>query len=151
MKLAEALAERAALQKFVESAKRRLLRNAAVREGDTPAEDPILLLTGLDSAHKQLANLIQRINRTNIAARLSDGQSLMEALAERDTLGARVKVLQELVDAATERQVSYAACGNVVPTVCVADIQKQADECSKQYRLLDGQIQETNWNTPLAE
>ena len=150
MKLAEALAERAALQKTIENTKRRLLRNAAVREGDAPAEDPQTLLLELYNAHERLLTLIQRINRTNMTAQLSDGQLLMDALAARDTQKARDKILQDLVDAATERQTSYAACGHVVPTVNVSEIQKQADDYAKKYRILDCQIQEVNWNTQLA-
>ena len=48
MKLAEALLLRADLQKRIEQIESRLLRNAKVQEGETPAEDPQALLARRD-------------------------------------------------------------------------------------------------------
>ena len=49
MKLAEALNLRADLQKRIAALKDRLIRNAKVQEGDTPSEDPVMLLKELDN------------------------------------------------------------------------------------------------------
>lgn len=65
MKLAEALNLRADLQKRIAQLKLRLLANAKVQEGDTPAEDPTLLLQELDSYTAQLEMLIRQINKAN--------------------------------------------------------------------------------------
>ena len=43
MKLAEALALRADLQRRLEQLKQRLIKNARVQEGDTPEEDSVEL------------------------------------------------------------------------------------------------------------
>ena len=48
MKLAEALTLRADLQRRIAALRDRLKRNAKVQEGDTPAEDPAVLLRELD-------------------------------------------------------------------------------------------------------
>lgn len=153
MKLAEALSERAELQKSVENLKHRLLRNAAVLADDAPAEAPDLLLDELESLLNRLAVLIQRINRTNVVARLGDGRSLMEALAERDLLRQRAKLMQQLADAATERALPYAnAYGHVgTPTVDVSTMQKRANDYARDARVLDCQIQEANWTTLLSD
>ena len=44
MKLAEALSERADIQKRIQQLRSRLRRNALVQEGEKPAEDPHALL-----------------------------------------------------------------------------------------------------------
>ena len=48
MKLAEALQERADLNRQIEQLKARLYNNALVQEGEAPAEDPNELLAQLD-------------------------------------------------------------------------------------------------------
>ena len=39
----------------------------------------------------------------------------------------------------------------LMPTVNVADIQKEADHIAKQVRLLDNLLQSANWTTELIE
>lgn len=48
MKIAEALIERADIQKRIEQLRDRLSNNALVQEGEEPAEDPTSLLSELD-------------------------------------------------------------------------------------------------------
>ena len=48
MKLAEALQERADLNRRIQQLQQRLTNNALVQEGETPAEDPAELLAELD-------------------------------------------------------------------------------------------------------
>ena len=48
MKLAEALNLRADLQKRIANLRERLIKNAKVQEGDTPSEDPNMLLNELN-------------------------------------------------------------------------------------------------------
>ena len=69
MKIAEALALRADLQKRLEQLKQRLVKNARIQEGDTPAEDPVELQSELEKSAQELTVLIQRINRTNAGSR----------------------------------------------------------------------------------
>ena len=58
MKIAEALALRADLQKRLEQLKQRLLKNARIQEGDTPAEDPVDLQSELEKSAQELIVLI---------------------------------------------------------------------------------------------
>jgi hypothetical protein len=54
MKLAEALIERADLQKKISEIEERLDRVSKVQEGETPAEDPNLLLKELTNCYNTL-------------------------------------------------------------------------------------------------
>ncbi len=85
MKLAEALLLRADLQKRIEQIESRLLRNAKVQEGETPAEDPQALLAELSDLVRQLETLMRRINETN-AALTDAGETMTALLARRDCL-----------------------------------------------------------------
>jgi hypothetical protein len=87
-KLGEALARRAELQRRLGEVRDRLRVIALVQEGDKPAEDPEPLLSELDQIASKLERLIAAINRTNSAAQLESGQTLTDALARRDVLGA---------------------------------------------------------------
>lgn len=81
MKLAEALQERADLNRSIEELKNRLSRNALVQEGEAPAEDPEKLRRELDASLARLAYLITRINLTNCRT-VVDGQTLTELIAK---------------------------------------------------------------------
>jgi hypothetical protein len=88
MKIAEALALRADLQKRLEQLKQRLVKNARIQEGDTPEEDPAELQAELEKLARELTVLVQRINRTNAASLFGQG-TLADSLAERDVLKIR--------------------------------------------------------------
>ena len=152
MKLAEALLLRADSQKRIEQLKSRLLGNAKIQEGEQPAENPQELLGELQSVADQLVDLIKRINKTNSTTLFVDGQSIADALAERDVLVLRRGAYSDLAmyasmrhDRVTRSEVKYVATVNVV------EIQKQSDELAKKYRELDARIQELNWKTDLVE
>ena len=72
MKLAEALQERADLNRRIEQLRDRLENNALVQEGETPAEDPAELLADLDRCVDSLEELIGRINLTNSRTRVGE-------------------------------------------------------------------------------
>ena len=149
MKLAEALQERADLNRRIQQLQQRLGDNAIVQEGAQPAEDPKELLVELDRAVCELEDLISRINLTNCRT-LVGGKSLTELLARRDMLTVKLGAYRNLVQSAS--QVSRRATRTeikLLSTVNVKDLQKQVDQMAKELRLLDNSIQETNWNTEL--
>lgn len=152
MRLAEALSLRADCQKRFEQLKARLGRSAKVQEGDLPAEDPQELLAELERVARELADLVKRINRTNSATIFREGQTVSDALAERDVLGLRRAVYAELAQTASVTQSRYTRTEvKYVSTVNVAELQKRADDLAREYRELDARIQELNWNTELLE
>ena len=67
MKLAEALSERADIQKRMQQLCARLRRNALVQEGEKPAEDPHALLEEYGRLCERYEELIRRTNLTNAA------------------------------------------------------------------------------------
>lgn len=152
MRLAQALILRADYQKRVEQFKQRLLNNAKVQEGDTPSEDPQTLLSELSRLSADLVSLIQRINQTNAQTAFAEGQTLADALAQRDMLKIQHSIYRDLAQAATIKQDRYSKSEvKFQSSVNVAEIQHQADEFAKAYRELDAQIQEANWRTDIVE
>lgn len=149
MKLAEALQERADLNRRIQQLRARLVENAVVQEGELPAENPQELLGELDRCLDELEALVTRINRTNCTTQ-ADGKSLTEHLSRRDALNLRLQAYRELTAAAS--RLGHRVMGSeikVFSTVNVRDMQKDVDQLSKQLRLLDNLIQQTNWNTEL--
>src|ERR687897_535633 len=90
MKLAEALANRADLQKRIEQMRGRLQKSALVQEGESPPEDPQKLLEETETLVSEFEGYVRRINRTNVSATLADGETtLTDALARRDAMRLR--------------------------------------------------------------
>lgn len=149
MKIAEALIERADIQKRIEQLRDRLSSNALVQEGEEPAEDPISLLTELDRLEKRLCELVARINLTN-ANTVSGGMTVTEMLALRDCLAQKNDIMRDFLRAASQKWMRGRGSEIVVKsTVSVSELQKQVDDISKQLRELDTRIQGINWNTDL--
>ena len=152
MKLSETLALRADTQKRIMQLRERLRASALVQEGEAPPEDPQELLAELDRLLGQLRDLVGRINRSNLAARLPNGTSLTEALAERDTLALRHSILEAVAEAATNRVNRYSRTEiRMVPTVDVGAVRRQADAVARERRELDTAIQGINWSTELLD
>jgi hypothetical protein len=152
MKIAEALILRADAQKRIEQLKQRLLRNAKVQEGDSPAENPAELIGELDRVTADLTRLIQQINRTNAATVVTAGTTVSDALARRDVLAKQHAVYRDLAATATVDQTRYSRSEvKFVSTVDVAAIQRHADDLARQHRELDATIQATNWSVDLLE
>lgn len=149
MKIAEALIERADIQKRIEQLRDRLSSNALVQEGEEPAEDPTSLLTELDRLEKRLCELVARINLTN-ANTVSGGMTVTEMLALRDCLAQKNDIMHDFLRAASQKWMRGRGSEIVVKsTVSVSELQKQVDDISKQLRELDTRIQGINWNTDL--
>ncbi len=150
MKLAEALIERADLQRNVENLRARLCRNAKVQEGLVPNESPDILLTEMTALLSRLEFLIVHINQTNAQTRLADGQTIAEKIAQKDVLSKRIALLQDLLEAGSDlvNRMTHSEI-KVTATFSVAAIQKEVDTASKELRLLDIKLQEANWLTEL--
>ncbi|MBE6990783.1 MAG: hypothetical protein E7426_08605 [Ruminococcaceae bacterium] len=149
MKLAEALQERADLNRRIADLRSRLSANATVQEGERPAEDPAQLLAELDRCVNTLEERIAGINLANCRT-MVEGKTLTELLARRDCLTARIGAYRELLGNAS--QTAYRARGTEIKVYSAVDVpalQKQVDAMSHQLRLLDNTIQQTNWTTEL--
>ena len=149
MKLAEALQERADLNRRISQLGSRLDNNVTVQEGETPAEDPAELLAELDACIARLQELIAAINLTN-SRTLVEGRSLTELIAERDCLNLKLQSYRRVVDSASCLSQRAARTEiRILSAVDVRALQKQADDLSARLRRLDNTIQESNWKTEL--
>lgn len=151
MKLAEALQERADLNRRIEQLRYRLSNNVLVQEGEKPLEDPAALLEELESSFTRLEWLIARINLTNCAVKV-EGRSLTELIARRDVLSLRAEAYRRLVEEASQN--THRATRTeikILSAVNVPALQRQADDASRELRLLDNTLQTTNWTADLME
>ena len=151
MKLAEALQERADLNRNIEQLKNRLSNIALVQEGEHPAEDPEKLKRELDASISRLAYLMAHINLTNCNTKV-DGQTLTELIAKKDALLLKLHVYRDVVYAGS--QTSYRARNTEIKikaTISVSGWQAEVDRMAKEVRQLDNKLQESNWNTELME
>ena len=149
MKLAEALQERADINRNIEQLKKRLNNNVLVQEGEQTAEDPEKLKQELDNSLERLTYLIAHINQTNCETKL-DGETLTELIAKKDTLLLTLSVYKDIVYSGS--QTSYRARNTEIKiksAISVSGWQTEIDRLSKELRLLDNKLQETNWNTDL--
>ncbi len=149
MKLAEALQERADLNRRIQQLHQRLSNNAIVQEGESPAEDPAELLAELDVCVQNLESLITRINLTNCRTTV-DGVSLTALLARRDALKLKLSAYRDLAYNASQlaRRATHTEI-KVLSAVSVKDVQAQADTLAKDLRQLDNSIQAANWAADL--
>lgn len=151
IKLAEALQERADLNRRIEQLRYRLNNNVLVQEGEKPLEDPAALLEELESSFTRLEWLIARINLTNCAVKV-EGRSLTELIARRDVLSLRADAYRRLVEEASQN--THRATRTEIKILSAVDVpalQRQADDASRELRLLDNTLQATNWTADLME
>ena len=144
MKLAEALQERADLNRRIEQLRYRLNNNVLVQEGEKPLEDPAALLEELESSFTRLEWLIARINLTNCAVKV-EGRSLTELSLRAEAYRRLVEEASQNTHRATRTEIK------ILSAVDVPALQRQADDASRELRLLDNTLQATNWTADLME
>jgi hypothetical protein len=151
LKLAEALVERSDCQNRLDDLKKRMARSARIQEGETPAEDSSELLKEAERVFSRLLDLISAINRTNANTTFDKASSISDAIAKRDITAKKRDFLSGIADAASTRQDRYSKSEvKFVATLPIAQLQKQVDQLSKEFRELDTRLQELNWKTELV-
>lgn len=151
MKLAEALQERADLNRRISELTDRISCCVLVQEGEEPPEDPEELFHELDADIVQLGQLIASINKTN-SATVVDGKSLTEIIAEKDALNCQLDSYRSILSTASADV--YRARDTeikILKTVDVRSLRRKTDAISKQIRLLDNTLQRANWTYDLME
>jgi len=151
MKLAEALQERADLNRRISELTDRISCCVLVQEGEEPPEDPEELFHELDADIAQLGQLVASINRTN-SATVVDGKSLTEIIAEKDALNCQLDSYRSILSTASAdvyraRETEI----KILKTVDVRSLRRKTDAISKQIRLLDNTLQRANWTYDLME
>ena len=149
MRLAAALSHRADLATRADALAQRAYRAALTQEGTAPVDDPAALLADHEAVLAELESLVVRINLTNAATDV-DGVPLTAALARRDTLRHRHRMLTSLAEQSTPRADRMRGAElRMLPTIDVAGLHAAADRVAKELRELDLRIQEVNWTTEL--
>ena len=149
MKLAEALIERADLQKRLDQLEERLSSNALVQDGEEPAEDPMALLAELVAVSASLEDIITRINLTNASVTV-EGQTLTALISKRDVLTKRIRITRRFLNSASQTGMRSRGSEIILKsTVPVRELQKNLDELSKSLRETDTAIQAANWSNDL--
>jgi hypothetical protein len=152
MKLAEALLLRADIQKKLASLQARAQKYAVVQEGERPAEDPQTILRQIEAVATELQRLVYAVNRANLQHKIGTGESLTEALAKRDSLALRHRILQSVLDVCAKPPERYGVKEiRWVTTVDVAEMQEQVDNLAKEIRELNAAIQEAGWQVELEQ
>lgn len=151
MKLAEALQERADLNRNISDLQNRLERVMLVQEGEIPVEDPQKLLRELNEAADRLEYLMAAINHTNDQTTVN-GLSLTRLIAKKDVLSRKINVYKICAtEAGMNTNRARGTEIKVVPTMKAAELQKEIDRMARELRLLDNSLQETNWTQDLIE
>ena len=151
MKLAEALQERADLNRKIEELRRRLANVILVQEGEEPAEEPAELLKELNAAIARLEYLMAAINLTNCRTK-ANGMTLTALIARKDALMVKLSSYRDLVYSGSQNTNRARGTEIKVKSLLKAgDLQKVADQIAKEVRELDNLLQETNWKTKLIE
>ncbi len=152
MKLAEVLSVRSDRQKRMLQLTERVKANALVQEGDSPSEKAEDLLAEFSQVADEFESIVSRINRTNLAVNISDGRTLTEAIARRDTLKFHINIWRQAADAAAVRQIRGTKSEiRLVSVINVREAREKADLFSKELRELDTKIQAANWTNDLLD
>ena len=106
MKLAEALIERAEIQKINAQLLNRMTSNVMVQEGDAPAEQPQELIAEYEKNMERLLFLIKNINKTNDVTPFENG-TIADAIAQRDCLKSKINVYRSIYESATIKHDRY--------------------------------------------
>lgn len=150
MKLAEALIERAELQKKNAQLLNRVTRNTMVQEGDAPAENPQELIAEYDVNMARFLFLAQKINETNNKTLFDNRDNVTGAIARRDYLGASIRAYRLIYESATIKQNRYSQTEvKYVRCVDAQELQDRINKLSKEYRELDTKLQGINWTVDL--
>ncbi len=151
MLLAEALNERADAQRRLLDLRDRIGANARVREGEQPAEDPLALLDQAIDVSERVRVLIVAVNMTNTATRMPDGTTVTAALARRDALGRRSRIVTGAANRAAGGVARWRPADiREVAVLDVAALRAEADRLAAERRMVNAALQRINWMTELV-
>lgn len=157
MRVAEALAERADLNKRIAQLTQRIKNSARSVEGEAPDEDPAELLRQIIRLMDRRQALVAEINHRNAQEHvIYQGREITvtEALALRDQMNAHRNLLHEIANAASPDRDRYGLGRRRTElpekaALPVKELHEEADRIARDWRELDAAIQLSNWGTEL--
>jgi uncharacterized protein DUF6847 len=152
MKLGEALTLRARQAQRLNDLHGRIKASALVQEGDEPAENCKFLIGEYEGLSEEHADLVRRIQVSNVTTTCDDGKSILDHLMRRDVLVKHRNIARAAAQAASPGNDRYRYMRSeikMVPTVDVAELHQEADDIEKEIRVVDALIQKANWSNDL--
>jgi hypothetical protein len=159
MKLAEALAERADIDKKIAQMRDRAKVAARYVEGEEPPESSLTLIQDTRTLLARRMDLVRRINLTNAETRLVRGDghviTMTAALALREFILSERTLINDVCNEAspsTRDMYGSRRRKTELPErtdLPVPALRVEADNLSRTFRELDSEIQQANWNTEL--
>lgn len=151
MVLGEALSLRARQAMKLNDLKGRIKNCATSQEGTTPPEDVNELIgeyLEVSGEHQALLVKIARTNTTTVVG----GVTLLELMQHREALIRSRNLYSMAADAGSQGESGYRFTRTELKYVANVDVpalRKSEDEGNEAIRVLDAQIQATNWSTEL--
>lgn len=130
----------------------RINGNCKVQDGEEPGEDPQELLIDTFRILHEHELLVCEINIANLAIRMPNGKTMMEALAERDRITKQHAILKGAASSSRNQSSYYSNSEIKWKAVMKVDgLEKQADDISKKLRELNTAIQAANWAADIPD
>jgi hypothetical protein len=153
MKLAEALIERVELQRKNSELVDEIMDNVHLPDCDEPTIVPEELIRRYDANMTRLNELVRRINKTNCFTEMSNGRTLVDAIAKRDCLISRIAeysyscflLAPFLLRSEKKEKVKY------VRHADLKTLKRKLSHLSQELRKLDTAIQAKNRSVELLE
>jgi len=150
MKLAEALIERADIQKRLQELRIQINGSLQTEEGEKPEESVESLMKQFEEITERMTSLVDRINRTNSQTETDKG-TISFLLAKRDAIAQLKNQYQTL--AGQSNPMRYGRTKDDIKFVLTFSPKKmrsKADALAKEHRELDTFVQGLNWTTDLV-
>jgi len=146
MKLAEAMMQRADLDKKVSILGARLNDIALINKNYALEDEPKHLFEELNKSMKALSELVYRIHVTNMET-IDNGRTITAMLTKEEILKMRINTLIRIKESAS----IDSRFDKTIYTILInkAKLQKELDECKDQLEKLDMKLQQLNWQTEL--
>ncbi len=157
MTLAEALLKRKELTQNINSLQSRYIDCAVIEDGTEPEESANEVFQALLGEIETLNKLIVNVNKTNNTITFSDGMTLMEKIALRDSLKIKVQSLGTCVGGLRMKHNPRSYSNNnttkmvLAEGVTIQSVSKLHDNAAAELRKLDIEIQASNWANSLVE
>jgi hypothetical protein len=154
VKLAEALLERAELQRQNRSIVRHIDENVRLPEDEEPTGSIDNLIKQYEANMTRLSELIRRINKTNCMTEMNGG-TITDAIAKRDCLSSQIRAYEEIYSTVTSHEQNGRHCGGsdvrikYVRHLDSKNLKDRMDHLSQEFRLLDTALQGMNWTVDL--
>ena len=152
MKIAEAMAERAAMRTKLNDLLLRMRSAGTYQEGQSPSEDVMALLSEWKEVRRDLTALELRINRTNARIELEIGLTIADAIVHRNELSMLAMIHKQLADigAGATTAPRWGRAELVTKTdIPVTEMRNTSDDYARLRRELDMRLQQLDWTVDL--